>query len=167
MDIVEHSRGRGFKSVTANGAIAGACAVGFGVVTSEPVTGIFAVGFVGALSTATADTTSSEIGCVADEPRLITTLEKVPPGTDGGVSAVGEAVTVVGAVSVGVFAFFLGVVTPAGAVASAVGGIFGAHIDSLLGATVEGKYLGNEGVNLSATLSGAVVAGILFVLVSV
>lgn len=164
MDIEDHARGRGFKSVTANGVVAGVCAIGFAVVPSEPAAGIFAVGFVGALATATADTASSEIGCVADEPRLVTTFEKVPPGTDGGVSAVGEAVTVVGAVSLAVLGFVLGVVTPTGAVVSAVGGIFGAHIDSLLGATIEGKYLGNEGVNLSATLTGAVVAGVLFVL---
>ncbi|MFN7132546.1 MAG: DUF92 domain-containing protein [Myxococcales bacterium] len=31
------------------------------------------------------DTLSSEIGGVFDSPRLITTLERVPPGTDGGV----------------------------------------------------------------------------------
>lgn len=165
LGLAEHDYGRGYRSVAANGFVAGVCAVGFGVAPSETLATLFAVSFVGALATATADTTSSEIGCVSGEPRLVTTFEKVPPGTDGGVSAVGEVVTVLGATVLALLALLLGVVEPLGAVVSAVGGIFGAHVDSLLGATVEGKYLGNEGVNLSATLSGALVAGVLFVLV--
>ena len=42
----------------------------------------FVGGFIGAIATATADTLASEIG-ILQQPRLITTFQKVDPGTDG------------------------------------------------------------------------------------
>jgi len=165
MGLADHDYGRGYRSVAANGVVAGGCALGYGLAPSGTAAGVFAVGFVGALATATADTTSSEIGCVAGDPYLVTTFERVPPGTDGGVSVVGEVVTAAGATALAVLAVVLGVVTPESGFFCALGGVMGAHVDSYLGATVEGEYIGNEGVNFSATLSGAAVAALLFVLV--
>jgi uncharacterized protein (TIGR00297 family) len=111
------------------------------------------------MATATADTASSEIGSVAGKPRLITTLERVPPGTDGGVSWQGEVITFVASVAVGVVSYAVGVLPAGSAVVAVFGGIVGAHADSVLGATVEGWLLDNEGVNLSASAVGALTAG--------
>lgn len=149
---------RGFSNVMANGGVALVGAVLWGVASSPGMETVASLLFAGGLAAATGDTLSSEIGSVHGEARLITTLEHVPPGTDGGVSAVGELVTVVGAAAFAVAAVGLGVVDPPGAVAVAIGGVVGTHVDSLLGATVEGPYVGNDAVNLLSTTAGAVAA---------
>lgn len=159
LDVVDVGEDRrGFSNVMANGVVALAAAVAFGLSPDAVATSTAALAFGGSIATATGDTLSSEIGSVHGEPRLITTMEHVPPGTDGGVSAVGEAVTVVGAVGIGVAATVLGVVGPGGMLAIAVGGVVGAHVDSLLGATLESRFLGNDAVNLAACAAGAAAA---------
>ena len=160
MGIADHDAGRGFRNVAANGAVAFVAVVVYAVSASPTVEAVAALGFVGCMATATADTASSEIGTVVGgEPSLITTLERVPPGTDGGVSWQGEVITVVAAVFIGVVSYLVGVLPAEAAAVAAFGGVVGAHVDSLLGATVEGRLLDNEGVNLSACASGAVAAG--------
>ncbi|MFP4174759.1 MAG: DUF92 domain-containing protein, partial [Halobacteriales archaeon] len=133
-------------------------AVVYAAATGATVEIAAAFAFVGGIATAAADTASSEIGTVTGYPRLITTFERVPPGTDGGVSWQGEVVTVVAVAVVGVTAYGVGVVPLSGAVAAAFAGLVGAHVDSLLGATVEGRYIGNSGVNLWSCTVGALVA---------
>lgn len=114
-------------------------------------------GFIGAIATATADTLASEVG-VTEQPRLITTLKKVPPGTDGGISVLGTAAGIIGAGIIGVSAYLLGIypnpfVTLKIAV---IAGTVGCFIDSILGAVFERRhYLNNEYVNLIATITGA------------
>lgn len=121
-------------------------------------------GFIGAISTATADTLASEIG-VTRIPRLITTLKKVPPGTDGGVSLLGTAAGIAGAGVIGLFSWLFGVVSsPILAIMiSVISGTIGCFMDSVLGAVFERKeLLTNEHVNLIATIVGALI-GILLV----
>ena len=117
---------------------------------------LFAVGLA-ALAEAAADTVSSEIGQVlGGRPRMITTLRKVEPGTDGAISLVGTLAGVVAACIVAV----------AGALAlsggwemfwiACAGGVFGLFFDSLLGATLERRgWLNNDTVNFLST-AGAV-----------
>jgi uncharacterized protein (TIGR00297 family) len=120
----------------------------------------FLFAFGGSLATALGDTLSSEIGGVYDEPRLITTLEVVEPGTDGAVTVPGFAAGTAGAVAVAALALWLyPTVETSGAAAVAVAGVVGMNVDSVLGATLEGKRLGNQGVNFAATLAGALTAG--------
>ena len=124
----------------------------------------FVGGFIGAIATATADTLASEIG-VLHQPRLITTFQKVDPGTDGAVSVLGTVVGMVGAAIIGIAAYFLGIVPhPISAiVVSVISGTVGCFMDSILGAVLERRDLiTNEHVNLIATIVGAIV-GILLI----
>ena len=114
-------------------------------------------GFIGSIATATADTLASEVG-VVEQPRLITTLKKVPPGTDGGISVVGTAAGIIGAGVIGVSAYILGIfpdpyITLKIAI---IAGTVGCFVDSILGAVLERRnYISNEYVNLIATITGA------------
>jgi len=159
---------RGSGNVLGNAAIALAAVIGFAASTGMQVDGtLFRFAFTGSLAAAMSDTLSSEIGVLFDDPRLITTLERVDPGTDGGVTWQGYVVGTVGAgivagVAVGVFAFD----TPGlAALTVLVGGVAGMTVDSILGATLEGGRVGNQTVNFLGTLAGAVVsAALAFVL---
>ena len=124
----------------------------------------FVGGFIGAIATATADTLASEIG-VLHQPRLITTFQKVDPGTNGAISFLGTFSGIVGAFIIGVASYFLGIVeNPLSAViVSVISGTVGCFMDSFLGAFFENRGLiTNEHVNLIATIVGAVV-GILLI----
>ncbi len=160
--VAEDNEGaRGSGNVLGNSAVALVAVLGYAA-TPDPVTlpsALFLFAFAGAVATAMADTLSSEIGGVYDGPRLITTGERVSPGTDGAITWQGELAGFAGALVVAVPALFLfEAITPAGAVLIALGGIAGMTADSLLGATVENRWLDNQGVNFLATLVGALVA---------
>jgi uncharacterized protein (TIGR00297 family) len=106
---------------------------------------------------ATADTLASEIGSTyKGQPRMITTFEPVAPGTDGGVSPLGEAASLFGAAAIAVAAFLMGLTGPS--VESMIFltifmGFVGTNIDSLMGATLQQRgLLSNTGVNFAATL---------------
>lgn len=123
----------------------------------------FVGGFIGSISTATADTLASEIG-VTQTPRLITSFKKVEPGTDGAVSILGTAAGIVGAGIIGIASYLLGVVDTfsTALIVSIVSGTVGCFMDSFLGAILERrKILTNEHVNLLATITGAIIGIIL------
>jgi uncharacterized protein (TIGR00297 family) len=113
-----------------------------------------------ALAEATADTVSSEIGqAFGGTPLMLTTLRRVPPGTDGAISLKG---TIAGIAAAGIIAATgapaLGMSSAECAVAFAAG-VAGLFFDSMLGATVERKgWLGNDLVNFSSTAFAAAVA---------
>jgi len=122
---------------------------------------LFLFAFAGSIAAAMSDTLSSEIGGVFDNPRLITTFERVEPGTDGAVTWQGEVAGLAGAFLIAGIA--VGAFDSIGALGAGVvvfGGIVGMTVDSLLGATVEGLFLENEGVNFFATLAAGIAAGI-------
>src|SRR5699024_8540556 len=98
---------------------------------------VFVFVFAGSLAAAMADTLSSEVGGVFDSPRLITTLEPVPPGTDGGVTWQGVLAGVAGSVLVAGLAGLALPVSLIGVVVIATTGVIGTVVDSLLGALVE------------------------------
>lgn len=154
----EYEGRRSSKNVISNGIVAFMMAAFGGYYLP------FVGGFVGAIATATADTLASEIG-VLQQPRLITTFQKVDPGTNGAVSVLGTAVGIVGALIIGISAFLLGIVpNPLSAiVVSVISGTVGCFMDSFLGATFErAEMLTNEHVNLIASITGALV-GILLI----
>jgi len=154
-----HSGARGYRNVFANGIVAAAAAVLFGVF-QQPV---FVVMYVGCVATAAADTLASEIGVTGGIPYMITTLKKVPIGTNGGVTLRGETVALLGGFVVSVVALTLNVITPWMMVICALAGFIGTNIDSLVGATLENRgFLGNAGTNLLATIGGGLFAISLF-----
>jgi len=119
----------------------------------------FVGGFIGAVATATADTMASEIG-IFQQPRLISTLKKVEPGTDGAVSVLGTAAGIVGAGVIGIASFILGILpNPLLAIQIAViSGTVGCFMDSIFGAVLERRNLiNNEHVNLLGTFCGALI----------
>jgi len=157
-----HSGARGYRNVFANGIVAAAAAVLFGVF-QQPV---FVVMYVGCVATAAADTLASEIGVTGGIPYMITTLKKVPVGTNGGVTLRGETVALLGGLAVSLVALLLNVITPAMMVICTFAGFVGTNIDSLVGATLENRgYLGNAGTNLLATIGGGLVAISLFLFI--
>lgn len=126
--------------------------------------------YLGAVATATGDTLASEIGETnKGKPVLITTFKPVKPGTDGGVTKLGEGVCIGGSLAIGVLALVLGVIdlNPDSGftyvvwlVIVVLGGFGGTNFDSLLGATMQQRgWLSNSGVNLVATMGGAFISG--------
>lgn len=119
-------------------------------------------GFVGAVATTTADTLASEIGVFSkSKPRLITNLRrKVPSGTIGAVSLLGEGVALAAGLLIGVIALLFAIITPAwipGVMAaqstirmdyvlflvplSVLTAFIGCNIDSLLGAVCQNRFV--------------------------
>jgi uncharacterized protein (TIGR00297 family) len=167
--VAEDNEGaRGSGNVLGNAAVALVAVIGFAASAELPVGGdVFLFAFTGSLAAAMSDTLSSEIGVLFDEPRLITTLQRVDPGTDGGVTWQGYVVGVVGAAVVsGVAVSLFGFASPRlAAVAIVCGGVAGMTVDSVLGAVLEGGRIGNQTVNFLGTLAGALVSVAVAVLV--
>jgi uncharacterized protein (TIGR00297 family) len=158
-----HSGARGYRNVFANGIIAAAAAVLFGVF-QQP---LFVVMYVGCVATAAADTVASEIGVTGGIPRMITTLKQVPIGTNGGITVTGETVALLGGFGISVVAMLLSVITPQMMAICTLAGFVGTNIDSVIGATLENKgFLGNAGTNLLATLGGGIFAVFLYLMLA-
>jgi uncharacterized protein (TIGR00297 family) len=158
---VDQGRGgaRGYRNVFANGIVAAAAAVLFGVF-QQPV---FIVMYVGCVATAAADTLASEIGVTGGTPYMITTLKKVPIGTNGGVTPTGEFVALFGSFTVSLVALLLNVITAEMMVICTIAGFVGTNIDSIVGALFENRgFFGNAGTNLVATIGGGVFAVVLY-----
>jgi uncharacterized protein (TIGR00297 family) len=178
------TRGGGRRTpvqVWANGGVAAACAL---LSLVAPGGGL---AFAGALSAATADTWSTEIGGRGGQaPRLLTSGRVVPAGTSGGVTWLGSLGGLAGAALLGASTAVLGLATARGAVLVTAAGFVGGLADSLLGATVQARFrcpacgaagevaacpcgaraevtagirwLSNDVVNLACTAVGAAVA---------
>jgi uncharacterized protein (TIGR00297 family) len=119
--------------------------------------GPFLVAFVCAYATAAFDTVSSEVGqAYGGRPVLITTLRRVPPGTEGAISWLGTAAGAAAALLVGCVASALGILSSGLLGIVVVAAFLGSTVDSVLGATLERRGLmDNETVNFSNTLVGA------------
>jgi uncharacterized protein (TIGR00297 family) len=167
--------------VVANGGVAALCAF------AAPRLGApFAAAFAGAFAAASADTWGTELGMLSRRPPIsILTLRTLRAGVSGGVTPLGLLSSVGGALCVALVAG-LARVAPFGAVAA--GGIAGAILDSVLGASLQAlrwcpgcncecetrrhhcgaattlrrgaSFLENDSVNFAATLCGAVVASV-------
>mgnify|MGYP006294812203 CR=1 FL=1 len=169
--------------VLANGLAAAAFALLYGFTGDA----IWAAGIAGAMAAANADTWATELGVLARRnPRMITTWNRVPPGTSGGITTLGTLASAIGAALIGAVTLpFLHDWTIVAA--AAVGGLAGSLFDSLLGALAQAMYwcpecgkiterhplhscgqetrfhhglpwLTNDAVNFSATILGSLMA---------
>lgn len=124
----------------------------------------FPLGFFAAMAAALGDTLSSEIGLLSKrKPVLITNLQEVEPGTDGGVTPLGMYAALLGAGAIAVvhFALFGSVFL---ALVLVVAGFVGSTVDSFFGAIFERKsMLNNAQVNFLGSLGGAAAAWLLAV----
>jgi uncharacterized protein (TIGR00297 family) len=90
-------------------------------------------------------------------------LKETEPGVDGGVTPLGEAASLAGALIIGLLAMGTGMVGVFGIIVGAIGGFLGTNFDSVLGATLQQKgILSNNGVNLVATAFGALAGAALW-----
>jgi len=181
----EEARGasRDAVQVLANGSAAGIMAL------ADAVLGVnLYPGYLGALAAAAGDTWSTEIGLIwGRRPRRITNFEPVPAGTSGGITLPGLLGALLGAFLIAMTGFFAAVETVASSIIILItaAGFSGSVVDSLLGATVQGrlrcqvcgrlterkthcaaatrsvggcKWLNNDGVNAAATTFGALLS---------
>jgi uncharacterized protein (TIGR00297 family) len=175
---------RASRNVIANGLTTTLVALATPVVVSEWGVLPAAVAYASAVAVAASDTLASEFGSLADKVYLITTFKRVPPGVDGGVSAVGQTAafaggllaSLIGVVLLGVVPSLLPMIFPAPPAAPltlwlvvipTLMGFLGCQIDSLLGALLEGDGLLNkEEVNLLSITAGTVLGFLLALLVA-
>ncbi len=132
-----------------------------GRVLEQAIGAISAFLILAALAEAAADTVSSEMGQVfGGRPRLITTMQRVEKGTDGGVTLAGTVAGAGAALLVMIAGFWSihGVHSILGSwISICLGtlcGVMGLLFDSLIGATLERRgWLNNDAVNFLSTLS--------------
>jgi len=174
------SGARDAVQVAANGALFGIAAAAYAI---EPGIIAMAIG-VASLAASAADTWATEIGSLSkDLPRSAWSMQPVSPGTSGGVTPLGIAASLAAGLFSSLVALAIGWPMVI-AVAALVGAITGSAVDSILGASLQGRFwcdscaaetearvhlcgshtrtvggwswLDNDGVNLAATVAGAV-----------
>lgn len=108
--------------------------------------------YTAALAFGAADTFASEFGVLAGRARSVLTGKAVTPGTNGGVSSLGEAWAFVGAFTTAVLAallffMFRAPAPPLGTmlVGVTVAGFVGCQVDSVIGETLENRHLFTKG----------------------
>jgi uncharacterized protein (TIGR00297 family) len=127
--------------------------------TPAEVASVCALAYAAAVATAAADTCSSEVGkAYGRRTFLLTSLDPVPPGTEGGVSLQGTlagvaAAFLVAAMGPAVRLYAWGLVP-----LIAVAGVLGSLAESVLGAVaVRRGWLGNDALNAVNTALGAAI----------
>jgi uncharacterized protein (TIGR00297 family) len=162
MGLAEEKRGRNAAQVIANLGIAAVAAVPLSatkVLLGIPAGRFALLASIAAMAEATADTLSSELGQVlGGTPRMLTTMQPVPAGTDGAISLKGTLAGCAGALVIALLGGWIFQLTAVETALCCGGGIFGLLFDSLIGATLErARLLNNDAVNFSSTLASALV----------
>lgn len=124
----------------------------------------FLVALLAAFAEAAGDTVSSEIGqWLSGRAYLITTLNPVPAGENGGVSLAGSLAGLGATTLVVAVGYALGLCRPETAAVALGAGIAGNVLDSVLGATIERRGLVTNGiVNFTGTtFAGGLALGLL------
>jgi uncharacterized protein (TIGR00297 family) len=133
--IVAKGGQRDAIQVLANGGVFALAAVAMLVAPSARWIALGA----GSLAAAAADTWATEVGTLfGGTPRSVLGWRPVPAGTSGGVSLIGTLAAVAGSAFIAIITTSFGW-TPKLAVAVAVGGIVGAMVDSVVGATIQSR----------------------------
>jgi uncharacterized protein (TIGR00297 family) len=145
---------RGARNALANCAVCAACSLLHALTASDA----FTLAFVASLGAAFADTAESEVGQLYGRaPRLISTLRRVPAGTDGAVSVPGTLAGVTAAALTAALGYALGLVDGVPSMLLvALAALSGTVVDSFVGAL--SPRFGNELTNVLCTLVAAVLA---------
>lgn len=156
LGVAERPEGRNAGQVLAN-LVVPALASAFFNFTSKQV---WIVAAVAALAEAATDTVASEVGQYrGSSPRMITSWQRVPTGTDGAITLVGSAAGLAAGAGIVAVAAAGGLVPMAQLWIPLAAGFAGMLIDSLLGATVQRRgWISNQTVNLFSTLAAAALA---------
>lgn len=141
---------------------------------------VFIIGGLAALAVATADTWATELRSTdPNSTYLITSFEKVPPGTNGGMSVKGTLWGIMGALIISILSKYVFLLSFPVFLCIFIGGFFGCLVDSYFGATIQRNnklvsiplfnwqfYIDNNGVNAIATGTGAMLTIILKLLIA-
>jgi len=164
LGVAESNRGmRDINNVLGNGLSPLIFAISFAISHNA----IFLIAFSGSVATACSDTFSTEIGQADGRPRLITTLKRVPVGTNGGVSLPGIGAALLGSALISLVSLTfplnmnMNMNKRTAFTICLVSGFMGSLADSVFGATLEDRNpfkLNKHHVNILATLSGGIIA---------
>ena len=167
--IQEGKRGeRTYRNVLANGMVPAFVAIISFALGANGST-LANIAYISSISVAASDTVASELGVLSDHTFLITTMERVAPGTNGGVSAYGTFWCCIGAI----IASFIGwaVVYPNDVldiiiILPVIAGIVGCMIDSVIGATLETRgIVGKLGTNAMSMALGTALAMLAYLII--
>src|SRR6202521_1891572 len=156
LGLAEPREGRNAWQILANLAVAAFGSVVLGATGNRG----WLIAALAALAGAATDTVASEIGQYrGPDARLITTWERVPPGTDGGITVPGSIAGLAAGLVIAAVATVGGMLPQAQLWIPVATGFAGMLIDSILGATLQRRgWITNEAVNLFATLAAAALA---------
>ncbi len=156
LGVAEPREGRTAWQVLANLAVAALAAIAFSATGSR----VWLMAAASALAEAATDTVASEIGQYSRaNARMITTWQRVPAGTDGGITIPGSIAGLAAGLVIAAVATLGGILPSAQFWIPVAAGFAGMLIDSLLGATLQRRgWLSNQAVNLFGTLAAAVLA---------
>ena len=145
---------RSWGNVVANGGLPGLVAI-IAFIFDDHENGLWL--FSAAVSVAAADTFASEIGCLDDRVRMITTMKKCEAGLNGGFSPNGQLAAAVGSSIIAILAF-LSEQNVELALLVAIIGWLGCQVDSILGAVLENRGLMTKGTVNAAAITFGILA---------
>lgn len=156
LGVAEGKEGRRAWQVLANLAASGMGALLFGATGNRA----WLVAAMAALAEAATDTVASEAGQAGShEARLITTWKRVRAGVDGGITLSGTLAGLAAGIVIAAVASASGILTRREMPITVAAAFMGMLVDSALGATLQRRgWIGNEAVNLVATLGAAALA---------
>ena len=163
LGTAEKKSGRTASQVLANIGVAAVCAAAYRLSHRNEV---FLLALTTALAEAAADTVSSEVGqAFSETARLLTTWERVPSGTDGGITSLGTLSGIFAAFLVSFIASATNLLAWKWFPISACVAVMATLADSLMGALLERRgAVNNDTVNFLSTALAAATAVLLVVL---
>lgn len=166
-NVHEGRRGeRGISNVVAHAVVPAALVAIAAVAPAGLPAPALALLYAATMAFGASDTFASEFGVLSGRARSILTMRPVPPGTNGGVSGLGELWAFVGALGMALVAaaLYLAFSAPSAATgllvaATTIAGFLGCQVDSVLGETLENRgFLTKGSTNFLGMLASLAIA---------